>query len=141
MKYFLSLLSLLAISVLLGCGSKDGYAELGLVEVSGTITLDGKPLPQAKVIFESEDKRTATGTTDSAGHYKLMYDSQTPGALPGPKIVRITTADVDVEGGGAAEGAAAAKESLPPRYNAKSEIKADVSAAKKNHDFTLTSTH
>src|SRR4051812_48383959 len=86
-----------------GCGH-SGYADLGLVPVSGTVKLDGQPLPGAKVSFEASDKRTAEAKTDAAGRYKLMYDSQTPGALPGPNVVRITTADADVEGGGAAEG-------------------------------------
>src|SRR3954470_4474745 len=86
-----------------GCGQGDGYAELGLVQVSGTVTLDGKPLSGAKVSFEGDDKRSAIGPTDSAGHYALMYDSQTRGTTPGKKIVRVTLAEIG-EGGGAAEG-------------------------------------
>lgn len=128
----------LALMIASGC-SQDGYAELGLVPVSGTVALDGQPLANAKVVFESDDKRTAIGTTDSAGKYSLMYDSQTPGTTPGPKTVRITLADVEVEGGGTAEGAAAAKESIPPRYNKQSELKADVAAGKTQFDFQLTS--
>ena len=121
-----------------GCGH-EGYDELGLVDVSGTVTLDGKPLAGAKVSFEGDDKRAAIGTTDSAGHYRLMYDSQTPGTMPGPKTVRITTADADVEGGGAAEGAAAAKEGSRRRYNRQSTLKADVSASQRTFDFELKS--
>jgi hypothetical protein len=122
-----------------GCGS-DGYSELGLVPVAGSVTLDGKPLVGAKVSFEGEDKRAAIGKNDSAGHYTLMYDSQTPGAMPVAKVVRITTVDADVEGGGAAEGAAVAKETVPARYNSKSALKADVSAGQKAFDFELKST-
>jgi hypothetical protein len=121
-----------------GCAN-DGYSELGLVPVAGKVTLDGKPLAGAKVTFEGEDKRAAIGVTDSAGRYALMYDSLTPGATPGPKTVRITSADVEVEGGGAAEGAAVAKETVPARYNATSELKADVAAGKKTFDFELRS--
>lgn len=139
MKLSLPLLAISLISLLLGCGPKDGYAELGLVEVTGTVTLDGKPLPQAKVTFESDDKRLATGVTDSAGHYALMYDSETRGCLPGPKTVRITTGAADVEGGGAAEGSTSGKQTLPARFNTNSELKADVSAAQKTINFDLTS--
>jgi hypothetical protein len=121
-----------------GCGRSSGYAELGLVEVTGTVALDGKPLPNAKVSFEGDDKRSATGTTDAAGNYALMYDSQTRGTTPGKKTVRITVADVG-EGGGAAEGVAAAKEPVPPRYNRQSELKADVSASNKTFNFDLKS--
>jgi hypothetical protein len=131
-------IAILGIFVLSGCGAGDGYAELGLVEVTGTVTLDDKPLAGANVSFESADKRSATGKTDAAGKYSLMYDSQTRGTTPGPKIVRITTAEVG-EGGGAAEGSAAAKESIPPRYNRQSELTADVSASNKIFNFDLKS--
>jgi hypothetical protein len=132
----------LSLSMLLFAGCRpNGYAELGLVDVSGTVTLDGQPLPNANVVFEGDDKRTATGVTDAAGKYKLMYDSETPGAMPGAKTVRITVADVGVEGGGAAEGAASAgKERIPARYNRQSELKADVSTSRKTFDFDLKST-
>jgi hypothetical protein len=136
----LLLLMLPSAILLTGCQS-DGYAELGLVEVAGKVTLDGQPLANANVVFESADKRTASGITDSSGNYSLMYDSETPGVTPGPKTVRITTADVGVEGGGAAEGAApAGKERLPAKFNAQSELKADVSAANKTFNFELKST-
>lgn len=138
MKFVAPLIACHTLLLFAGCGQHDGYAELGLVEVSGTVTLDGNPLANAKVNFEGDDKRTATGTTDAAGKYALMYDSQTRGTTPGPKIVRITTVEVG-EGGGAAEGAAVAKEILPARFNQKSELKADVSASNKTLNFELKS--
>jgi hypothetical protein len=134
--------AVLLAAVFCGCG-RDGYAELGLVDVQGTVTLDGQPLPGAKVSFEGPDKRAAIGVTDESGKYRLMYDSQTPGATPGPKTVRITTGDVDVEGGGAGEGAAPVKEKLPARYNRSSELKVEVSAGGGStgqmHNFDLKS--
>ena len=132
------LLTCLTLLCLCSC-TRDGYSELGLVPVSGTVTLDGKPLAGAKVSFESEDKRSAIGVTDATGKYSLMYDSETAGVTPGPKVVRITTADAEVEGGGAAEGAAAARENVPARFNQQSELKADVTSAKKTFDFALKS--
>jgi hypothetical protein len=137
MRFLTPLLTALALLWLPGCG-KSGYSELGLLDVTGTVTLDGKPLPGAKVAFEGDDKRSAIGTTNSTGNYALMYDSQTRGATPGAKIVRITTAEVG-EGGGAAEGAAAAQEKVPARYNRQSELKADVSASNKTFNFDLKS--
>jgi hypothetical protein len=121
-----------------GCAG-DGYAEMGLVEVSGTVTLDGRPLAGAKVNFEGEDKRQALGVTDSAGKYELMYDSRTPGATPGSKTVRITTVDTDIEGDGVAEGVVARQEPVPARYNINSELNADVSPALRTFDFALKS--
>lgn len=122
-----------------GCES-DGYSELGLIDVTGKVTLDGQPLANANVVFESDDKRTASGVTDSAGVYQLMYDSETKGVTPGAKKVRVTIADVGVEGGGVVEGGApAGKERIPAMYNSQSELKADVSASSKSFDFELKS--
>ena len=132
-------LLLLPFLLLAGC-QPDGYAKLGLINVTGKVTLDGQPLPHANVVFESADKRTSSGVTDSSGSYALMYDSETPGVTPGPKTVRITTANVGVEGGGTAEGAApAGTERLPSKYNRQSELKADVSASNKMFNFDLKS--
>jgi hypothetical protein len=136
-KLLVSLAAALWVVALTGC-QRDGYGELGLVEATGTVTLDGKPLPKAKVSFEGDDKRSAVGTTDAAGRYVLMYDSQTRGTTPGKKTVRITLVEAG-EGGGAAEGAAALKEPIPPRYNRQSELKADVSASNKTFNFDLKS--
>jgi hypothetical protein len=122
----------------LGCG-RNGYAELGLIDVNGLVTLDGAPLSGAKVTFEGEDKRQAIGITDTQGRYELLYDSQTGGATPGLKTVRVTTADLNFEGGGLAEGAPEAKERIPARYNSASGLKAQVSAAKRTFDFELKS--
>ena len=119
--------------------SRNPYAELGLIEVQGIVTVDGIPLPGAKVSFEGEDLRQAIGITDAQGHYKLMYDSETPGALPGMKKVRVTTADVEVEGDGPAEGSPETKERIPARYNIDSMLRADVSKAKQTFDFDLKS--
>jgi hypothetical protein len=124
--------------VIAGC-SDDGYAELGLVQVSGKVTLDGQPLANAKVAFEGEDKGASIGMTDSAGGYTLSYDSNTVGVKPGPKTVRITLADANVEGGGVAEGATAVKETIPAKYNRQSVLRADVSASNRMFDFDLKS--
>ena len=135
----LILVAALALIAIGGC-AKNGYGELGLVEVTGTVKLDGQPLSGAQVSFEGEDKRTAMGTTDQAGRYVLMYDSNTRGVTPGPKIVRFTSASSEVEGGGASEGAAPAADKIPAKFNKNSELKADVSSAKRVLDFDLKST-
>lgn len=55
--------------VVIGCGSK-------LPIVEGTVTLDGEPLPDARVVFESPDRPTATAKTDQSGHYDMVTGSQ-----------------------------------------------------------------
>jgi hypothetical protein len=57
--------------------------------VEGTITLDGKPLDDAEVVFLPDPAKGNTGPsasayTDKLGHYKLFCDkAQTEGAVVG----------------------------------------------------------
>lgn len=121
------------------------YESLGLVNVTGRVTMDGQPLSGVTVRFEGPPNRFADGKTDKDGKYVLKYDSNQAGCLPGEKIVRIMQ-------GGAGEGSdeeapvegpdgrvAAAGQSIPAIYNRKSTLKANVSAENKAFDFSLKS--
>ena len=64
-----------------GCGRSD-LPELGTV--SGTVSLDGKPLADAIVNFTPEQGgRPSTGQTDTTGHYTLVYVADAEGAVVG----------------------------------------------------------
>jgi hypothetical protein len=113
------LLLMLAVLCLSGCGSSDGYT---LVPVSGTITLDGKPLAGASVSFQRTGGDTTVGpgsgaVTDASGKYELKTaeaNSQM-GAVVGQHVVRIT----GVQDQRAADDDTAhpmAKDPVPPRY-------------------------
>jgi hypothetical protein len=52
-----------------GCGSQ-------LPTVQGLVTLDGEPLPNARVVFESPDRPMAVATTDNQGRYDVMTGTQ-----------------------------------------------------------------
>lgn len=120
---------LLAVSVA-GCGG--GRPDLGQVE--GTVTLDGQPLANAVVQFQPEaEGRPSLGTTDSSGHYKLMFTRDTPGAMIGKHKVRIELAESDDE----AESEPALQ--VPEKYNAETELSEEVTAGTQTIDFTLTS--
>lgn len=124
-----------------GCGGRD-LDELGLIKVTGKVTLDDQPLANARVIFEGDDKRSAQGVTDSEGRYVLMYDGTTAGATSGHKIVRIALAEVrgETDPDTPATGEGAVSEPLPARYNRKSELTADVASDRQTFDFALKST-
>jgi hypothetical protein len=117
----------IAVATLIGCsGSKQ--PPLGSVE--GCVTLDGKPLAAAAVLFTPAGPgRTSIGITDSAGRYSLNYLRDIKGADLGRHTVRITTA-TDDNGG---------KERLPRRYHAKSQLTASVEPGSNHYDFPLTS--
>ena len=138
-----------------GCGiaPAPNYGKVSLLSVSGSVTLDGKPLPDAVVTFDSADGQFSFGQTDSSGRFSLRFDSVKTGATPGTKTVRISTTrkilglnTKDEEGGeeGSSEGAAATAtarptELVPDRYNKKSELSVEVSPDKTHFDFPLVS--
>ncbi|WP_254506650.1 carboxypeptidase-like regulatory domain-containing protein [Anatilimnocola floriformis] len=136
---------LAALLLLTGCGSRVSYHELGLVSVSGRVTLDGQPLAGVTVRFEGPPNRFSGGKTDSGGRYRLLYDSNQAGCTPGEKIVRITA-------GGAGEGsdeetpieapdgkAAAPAQAIPAAYNSASTLTANVSSSNRSFNFDLKS--
>ncbi len=138
--WFRGLALVLALAAAAGCGSgkpRMDYSKAGLVEVSGTVRLDGAALPGAIVIFESPDETFSFARTDSDGRYRLMFDSVMPGVTPGRKKVRIKTLgslgedDPDAKRSGT--------EQIPNCYNTKSTLALEVTAASTTTDFELRS--
>lgn len=69
-----------------GCGGGSENAVPELMEVSGTVILDGKPLTHTTVIFSPQSGTTGTGgfgVTDESGKYTLMHKSANSGIEPG----------------------------------------------------------
>jgi hypothetical protein len=135
---------------ILGCGGTDSqpnYADLGIVEISGTIRLDGNPLANAYVQFENEDRTFSYADADSQGRYRLRFDSNTYGTIPGKKIVRIRMGSTNPEESGADSEVPEAKPSsvaaspikIPECYNRKSVLTKEVTSTESNVDFDLKS--
>lgn len=130
-----------------GCGSapRADYHKLDLVDVAGTVTLDGKPLRGALVAFEEPDQTFSYGRTDASGYYQLMLNSEKNGVVPGEKLVRISTAASAGEGEGdevdpdAKPVAGAERERVPEWYNRDSQLHVTVSEEDSRFDFHLTS--
>lgn len=118
---------------LLGC-SKGDYPRLGAV--TGTVTLDGKPLANADVTFQPVGAgRAATAITDDQGRYELVYLNDVKGALVGSAVVMITTAKSGSDDG----KTPSVPERLPKRYHTQSILKADVADGSNSFDFALES--
>lgn len=131
MKKYLPYLSLsiLSILVLSGCGSSSGETlpELGLV--TGKITLDGQPLPEAMVTFQpSSGGAMSSGATDESGIYEIFFNTETPGAVIGTHKISISKPDGE-----------AGPDLVPMKYNFQTTLTADVAAGENVHDFKLTS--
>src|SRR5690349_24920475 len=111
---------MLALATLVGCGSDA--PPLG--QVTGTVTLDGKPVDGAMIQFEptTSGMPTAFGQTDAQGKYELWYSRGNKGASLGEAIVRITAfqeADDD-------SAKKKRPEIVPAKYNLTSELKVEV---------------
>lgn len=120
----------LAATALTGCGS-DGPQ---LASVTGVITIDGQPLPDATVEFQPSPGSPSIGVTDSSGRYKLKFTAKKAGAMLGKHQVRITLEKTDAEGKRVGPVLA-----IPAKYNRSSELTAEVKAGSNQVDFALTS--
>jgi len=110
-----------------GCSAGD-HPELGTVH--GTVTLDGRPLAGACVVFQPSPKgRASSGLTDKTGRYELIYLREIKGAKVGPHRVRITTASEEHP-----------DERLPARYHHETILTAEVQSGENPpRNFHLTS--
>lgn len=119
--------SLLVGALILGCheaGSTDETPPdyLNVVPVTGTVTLNGKPLATAVVTFLPPKWSASHGETDEKGAFELQTAGK-PGILPGRYKVAISylvSADGEPQGLGPRSaiapppGMATAREKLPP---------------------------
>jgi hypothetical protein len=77
----------------LGCGGKD----YSIAPVSGVVTLNGKPVSNAKVQFLPAEKgnpgppSSSIMNTDDDGHFELQFADQTKGAVVGKCHVLVST--------------------------------------------------
>lgn len=79
----LAVLTLIALAIAGGCG--PGGPEV--VEVTGTVTCQGQPVPNLIVNFKPEKGRPSWGHTDANGKYTLDYSRDRDGAVVGKHTV------------------------------------------------------
>ena len=133
--------SLLLVLAAGGCGGE----EFPLARVSGTVTLDGAPVADARVVFEPvrqgdslEAGPGSYGNTDQQGRFRLKTLHGERGAVVGPHVVRITTLQVKDSGPAGIE--VIAEERIPARYVDGSTLRFIVPAdGTQQADFELTS--
>ncbi|MBA2113709.1 hypothetical protein [Bremerella alba] len=120
---WITLVACVALLGSVGCvGSDPSFAT-----VEGIVTVDGQPAQGLEVTFEPESGRPAIGFTDDQGHYELQYTASQEGASLGKYRVRI-----DVPSG------SEAKVRIPIRYNAKTELNAEVLPGRNELNFEVT---
>jgi hypothetical protein len=117
------------------CGSAalfSGCARSELIEVSGQVTFDGKPVETGEIIFHPVDTSlTPAGGRIRGGQYKLLTK---------PGKMRVDIQAVRKTGKrDPLEGFEITELYIPPRYNAETELTAEVTPDGENRfDFPLT---
>jgi hypothetical protein len=116
-----------------GC-SGDKVPRLG--RVTGAVTLDGQPVPDASVTFDAAQpgESPSIGKTDASGNYEMYYSRGHKGATIGEHTVYISTYQPKTD-----ENPQSKKETIPAKYNGKSELKATVNRGANKLDFELKS--
>jgi hypothetical protein len=80
--------------LLVATGAGCGPSRPGLLPVDGVVTLDGKPLAEASVVFQpAGGGRPATGVTDANGRFKVGTFKPRDGALPGAHVVTVARSE------------------------------------------------
>ena len=119
-------------ALLTGCGGPP------LQVVKGKVTLDGEPLADASVMFQSEDESTfAMADTNASGDFELLQDENTAGLPAGKYLVTISTfvppnEDADPPDPGKPER-------VPERYNINSDLFREVTSGDNAFEFKLES--
>lgn len=125
MKHHASFLVVLAVlSSFAGCSDQGDRPDIG--QVTGIVTLDGKPLPNASVSFIQSGVRPSVGETDNEGRYELIYLRDIKGAAVGEHLVK-----VKLFGQG--------KNRLPRKYNSESELTREVKPGSNEFNLDLKS--
>jgi hypothetical protein len=142
--FWLSRSALVLILSLLGSGCGEGD-ELPREAVSGTVTLDGKPLEKGTIQFTpaaqgSQGAAVQGGGMIESGKYSIPRDR---GLVPGGYQVAIFSGGSGKPAigpnGPVTGGPSPAKETIPAKYNAQSKLKAEVKKGGPNDfPFDLT---
>lgn len=125
----------------IGCGP----AGQPLAPVAGLVTLDGEPLAGARVVFEPQSTGSprllpSFGRTDEEGRFTLAMRDGSRGAAIAEHRVRISTEVREPDPSSLAGVVVVAKETLPKRYNDRSELVREITAEGDTAcDFNLSS--
>jgi hypothetical protein len=71
-----------------GCGSSS--SEFEIAPARGTVTIDGKPLANAKITFAPEHGPSANAESDTSGAFVLSSNGKGDGAVVGRHTVTVT---------------------------------------------------
>ncbi|RCS53880.1 hypothetical protein DTL42_01555 [Bremerella cremea] len=90
----------LLFALLLTVGCSHSGPSYNLSPASGSVTLDGKPVTNALVVFHSDSSPVASGKTDSSGKFVLETGKHGPGVTKGDFLVQIMSTEETTDSAG-----------------------------------------
>ena len=125
--------------LVVGCGSSKA------APVAGKVTLDGKPLANARINFQPVGEKLNTGIgsfgkADANGEYTLsLIDGSSPGAIVGKHRVAISAYDEGKAVNPEDDRKKGPPDRVPLRYNVQTELSFDVKPGNNTANFDLKS--
>jgi hypothetical protein len=128
------LISMALVTLGMGCGRTNG-PPLGTV--TGTVTLNGEPVPGVNVIFIPENKGSPSyGGTDEDGVYRLMFNRNRAGAELGKHNVLIESPQPETDDSGNPITSTVTVP-IPQKYQQQGVLSAEVDPGRNEFDFEL----
>ena len=130
---------LLALLLLAGCNR--GVPEI--VEIEGTVTHNGQPVPNLRIYFIPTSGRGSHGTSDEKGRFVLDYDYDYDGAKVGTHTIWLVDLNSNIDptaamsGGPRRNRAPELTEVLAKYSRDKSTLKVEVTKPDKNFQLKL----
>ena len=136
----LCLAGLLFTAAIAGCGR--GGPEV--VEIEGTVTYKGEPVPDLRIYFMPTSGRGSWGTSDEQGRFVLDYDYDHDGALVGRHTIWLVDMGQNIDptagmsgGGGKKKRAPEIAAVIAKHGQDKSTLQVEVKKADKNFQLKL----
>jgi hypothetical protein len=126
-------------ATLAGCGSNVPE----IVEIEGTVTHKGQPVPNLRIYFIPTSGRGSHGTSDQNGRFVLDYDYDYDGAKVGTHTVWVVDLGSNIDPTAAMSGAPRPKrtaemaEVLAKYSQERSTLKVEVTGPDKNFQLKL----
>ncbi|QDT57229.1 hypothetical protein Pan44_52970 [Caulifigura coniformis] len=110
----------------------------GLLVEKRANTLDARPLPKARIVFQPSgpDSSPSIAQTRDDGTFELMYRRDLAGAMIGAHTAKITTAGLMTDDSGKET---VVPEKVPPRFNKNSRLTFEVKPGENTFEIPLDS--
>ena len=122
---------LLGFIVCLGCGGKQDGDLPSTISVTGVVTYQGKPVPDASImLYPVKGRKPATGKADASGNFQLSTFGKNDGVIPGEHKVTVNAYQTTSEG-------VSMKSAIPVKYSNPANTPLTVTVSETDHEIKL----